>query len=290
MLSLDVITSKTVDDLEMGVWNDGTAFMSGRALSLFCGVAFSTLFVFAGEWSKDSNRPRDIKLNELLAAQGYFEDHIYFETMVNGTKVYAFPDKVCMAALEYYAYEAGKYCTEQAKNNFRKMARKTLRDFIYLMVGYDPAKQVPDSWGQYHDRLLLNPVPVGYFSVFKETADIVVSAIREGLAVDEHTVPDISVGLVWADFWRSNNLAKTYGDRVKFPHKFPDYFPQAKGNSKEANIYPIEALGEFRKWLHAVYLPEKFPKYIRGKAKQGALPVSSAELLIRAVEPPQLGA
>ena len=37
----------------------------------------------------------------------------------------------------------------------------------------------------------------GWWSVFSETAHVVLNAIRNGLIVDSHTIPDISVGLAW---------------------------------------------------------------------------------------------
>lgn len=284
MLSLEVITSKEVDGLELGVLGDGTAFMSGRALATLCGVAFSTLFKFVSEWTRESNKPRDIKVAELLAGHGFYDDALFFQTKINGTVTNAFPDKVCAAILEYYAFEAGTANQEIAKNNFRILVRGSIREFIYRATGYDPQKLVPEHWRHFHDRMLLNTVPGGYFSVFKETADIVVAAIREGLIVDHHTVPDGSVGIMWGKYWRANELEKEYGPREKHPHVYPDYFPQSQAEV-EANIYPLAALGEFRAWMQNEYLAKNFPNYLKSKVKQGAIPASSAALLLKAVEP-----
>jgi hypothetical protein len=53
-------------------------------------------------------------------------------------------------------------------------------------------------------------------------------------------------------------------------------------------IYPIESLGIFRTWLNSEYLPQQFPNYLQRKVKQGAIPATSAELLLRAVIPKEL--
>ncbi len=99
-------------------------------------------------------------------------------------------------------------------------------------------------------------------------------------------MPDISVGQCWAKYWKKESLAVRFGERQKFPHKYPDYMPQAMANDFiEAAIYPLTALGEFRVWLQEVYLPEQYPKYIHSKVKAGALPPSRAELLLEAVGP-----
>ena len=40
-----------------------------------------------------------------------------------------------------------------------------------------------------------------------------------------------------------------YGERVKFDHNYPSYFPQSASNPQEAWCYPEAALGEFRCWF-----------------------------------------
>jgi hypothetical protein len=52
------------------------------------------------------------------------------------------------------------------------------------------------AWRQFHDRVALvyDSVPHGYFSVFKEAADIIVTLIRSGANIGSAFVPDISIG------------------------------------------------------------------------------------------------
>jgi hypothetical protein len=189
-----------------------------------------------------------------------------------------------MAILEYYAFEATQGSNDTAVRNYRLLARYSFRAFIYNRCGYDPDKHIPDSWRNFHERVLLNDqVPIGFFSVFREIADIVVHMIQSGCPLDDHTVPDGSVGVVWSSYWVDYELEARYGPRQKHPHNYPDWFPQAVANPIQAWVYPVEALGHFRIWLYEQYIPKNFPKYLEGKVKKGVFLPSRAELLLGAV-------
>jgi hypothetical protein len=283
-------TYKKVDEIEMGVLLDGTPFLAGRSLSRLCGVSPSSIFDWGERVPDRGDRLKGGKMAKLLAAQGFKGDRLFakipFDDQVD---INAYSDAVCMSFLEYYAFEAGNNCTEEAITNYRVLARKSLKDFIYRSVGYDPSDTVPVIWRQYHDRLLLNPVPFGYFSVFKETSDIVIASIREGLIVDDHTVPDISLGRTWSGYWKTNDFDAVYSLRTKYPHVYPEYFPQARANDViDAFVYPVDALGEFRRWVQLEYLPKKYPTYLKKKVKDGAIPASRVELLLKSLETPIL--
>ncbi|MCL5801368.1 MAG: hypothetical protein M1283_02350, partial [Gammaproteobacteria bacterium] len=84
----------------------------------------------------------------------------------------------------------------------------------------------------------------------------------------------------WGTHWEKQKLSQKYGSREKFPHRYPDYFPQADADI-EAWIYPMDALGEFRMWVQDEYLPHKLPAYIGRKVKAGALPASRAEIMLQ---------
>lgn len=285
----EVIKASNVDGAEMGVLEDGTPFLTARGLALFCGVSSTAILGWGENVPKEGDNFRAGKMAELLAANGFKGDNFFDKVIYDGNEANAYYDTVCMAFLEYYAFEAGKRSTEEAKNNYRVLARKTLKDFIYRMTGYDPRDIVPFEWRHFHDRMILNPVPVGYFSVFREIADIIVSAIQEGLVMDSRTVPDISVGKIWSKYWTANKLSETYGERTKYPHEYPPYFPQARANENiEAYIYPVDALGEFRKWFQVEYLSVKFSNYLKRKVKEELIPATSADLLLKAVQPIEL--
>jgi hypothetical protein len=291
--SLEVIKSVDVSGsvIELGVLRGGIPFLSGRGLAKACGISNSTL-VNWGEFTPqigESNRAG--KMANLLAFYGYEGDKFFFR-VPNGIMfgedsiVCAYPAQVCMAFLDYYCFEVNK---EEARNSFRVLGGRQLPSFIYEATGYDPHRPNLPSWQHFHDRLLLNRVPSGYFSVFQETASVVLNAIRSGLIFDEHTVPDISMGKIWAKYWTDNGLAERYGNRVPHLHIYPEYFPQSLANgSIKAHIYPCVALGEFRQWLDFEYIPKKFPSYLKSKVKQGVISSGQVMGLLQAVRPLEL--
>lgn len=271
---------KEIDGLEMGVLSDGTAYLSSRGLAQLCGVAPSAI-INQGAWWKEGKR--DGKLARMLASAGIEKDSLYVEVKGKpGRPTYAYPDDICTVILEYYAFEADRPSIA-ARENFRKLARTSLKLMIYGATGYDPGSLIPERWRQYHDRLSLNSCPKGHFSVFQEMSTLVLSAIRAGLTVDAGTIPDISVGRAWSDHWEANELDKKYGPRNQHPHTYPPYFPQSEAGPQLAYIYPVEALGEFRIWNENTYLPQKFPRYLESKVKRGQLPASTKDLILDAI-------
>jgi hypothetical protein len=286
-LSLEVVTSKEINGVEMGVFRNGTAFLTERGLAKASGVDRKAIANQAKNYASyrcgEGIAP---KIAKILERQGFEGGELFARIEHKGQLVNAYPDVVCVAVLAYYSSEAGKACTQEAKDSFLILASQGLRKYIYDQTGYDPQRQILESWKHYHDRLLLNPMPSGYFSVFAETAQLVLASINEGLIVDSHTVPDVSVGQIWSKFWVSQELKALHGERTRHPHLYPDYFPQAQANGDiQAYIYPLKALGEFREWLQKVYLPQKFPTYLKGKAKNGVISASQMQALLKAVEP-----
>lgn len=288
---LDLFTVKEVevDGIQMGVLSDGTPYLTLRGLAKMCGVDMAALSRLASDWEEEQYRPRGIKIRELLSAQGQSLDKLYILTRSKGVETHAYTDTVCMAILEYYAFEATQANNETAIRNYRLLARYSFRSFIYNRCGYDPDKHIPDAWKNFHERVLLNDqVPVGYFSVFREIADLVVHMIQKGCPLDDHTVPDVSIGQIWGSHWMASGFEETYGARLKHPHYYPGWFPQSAVNPVDVWIYPAAALGEFRVWVYKNYIPNNFPKYIQGKVKKGLFLPSRAELLIDAVTKPLL--
>jgi hypothetical protein len=285
-LSLGVLKEIEVDGVAMGVLTDGTPYLTGRGLARMCGIDNSAITRIQSGWNLPELRPREAKIKENLRQQGIVLDQPYIKIEIGGTTTYAYPDTVCMAVLEYYAFEgAAPEARDHALKNYRLLARRSFRDFIYTQVGYSPTVEIPAVWQQFHDRvsLMFDSVPAGYFSVFKEIADIIVTLIRSGARIGKEFIPDISVGQHWGTYWRDNGCEERLGARRRYNHNYPDYFPQSASNPQPAYCYPDAALGEFRKWVREVYLPEKLPAYLGSKTKQGALPPSVAEMAQRAV-------
>lgn len=275
------IAEMEVDGVQMGVLSDGTPYLTLRGLARMCGISHTSLLPLAINWAEEKQKPRGRKIQELLIAQGYAAEFLYLKTRGQNGETHAYTDAACMAILEYYAFEATQGSSEVALRNYRLLARDSFRTFIYKKCAYDPSKRLSDSWKNFHERLLLNEqLPSGYFSVFKEIADLVLRMIQQGCKLDHHTVPDLSVGGLWSKYWLAQAFDSLYGERIKHPHFFPEWFPQSAMNPVEAWLYPNEALAAFRKWLDEIYLPEKFPAYVETKVKSGAfLPRQATTLL-----------
>jgi hypothetical protein len=289
-LDLFSVTEIEADGIQMGVLNDGTPYLTARGLAKICGTHNSTILDLANNWDKEKWKPRGKRIFELLVAQGHPADKLFVTTKIKNQESHAYSDAVSMAFLEYYAFEAGENRTEAALRNYRFLARYSIRNYIYNRCGYDPSKLIPESWRNFHERVLLNDqIPFGFFSVFREVADLMIHMIQNGCNVDSHSVPDGSIGIHWGKNWTNNGLESQYGQRHKHPHVFPEWYPQSQANPIEAWIYPVEALGEFRKWLYSTYVNEKFPNYLQNKVKQGIFPPSSAELMIESVKRKEIG-
>jgi hypothetical protein len=270
-LELKVAIAKEVNGLEMGVLSDGRSYLSARTLAKLCGVVPSAVITQAANWKAGR---RDGRLAQMLREAGIEELYAPISD-----QLHAYHEDACMVFVEYYAFEAREQ-NAQALNTFRKLGRAGLRVFVYAQLGYDPANRVPLKWQQFHDRMTLHSVPIGYFSIFKEISDFVVAAINADLPVDDHTIPDISVGMTWGKHWEDSGFDELYGPRLYHDHNYPDYFPQAASNPQPIRIYPVAALPEFRIWMQRTYVREKFPKYLESKVKKHVLPASSAEMLL----------
>lgn len=278
-----------VDGIQMGVLNDGTPYLTLRGLARLCGIDHTSILPLTNNWLDEREKPRGKKIQELLSAQGYGAPFLAFKTEGKFGDTHAYVDTVCMAVLEYYAFESTQGSAEIARRNYRLMARDSLRKYIYKSCDYDPSKGLLDSWRNFHERVLLNDqLPAGYFSVFKEAADLVIKMIQEGIVLDDHTVPDGSIGSCWSRYWDENNFNEKYGERTKHPHFFPDWFPQAIANPVSAWVYPDEALGAYRRWMREVYSIKNLPSYVHSKVKTGIFLPLQAKQLLQAVAPTPL--
>jgi hypothetical protein len=268
VLDIGVEIQRDVNGIEMGVLENGLPFLTQRGLAKITGTARSVIFDITQDWEQRYSEPvlgkdRNSFLREYLARNGYDEPKLYIETKKDGSIHYAYPDVVCMAILEYYAFEA-KTPNPLALESFRRLATYGLQRFIYESLGYVP----PDKWRYHHDRvsILQNVAPDGYFIIFHEVTGLIVDLINADLIVDHRTIPDISVGQCWGAHWNDSQFDGLYGRRVKFQHNYPLYYPQAASNPQLPWAYANEALPEFRRWFRQEYLPTRFPKYILSKA------------------------
>jgi hypothetical protein len=266
-LDLGIEVERVVGGIEMGVLENGIPYLTQRGLAEMTGAARRSIQEITEEWQEaqatDVWRGRMVFFREYLTKTGFDEPRLFIEIAKDGSPHYAYPDMVCMAMVEYFAFEAQR-TNETAIANFRNLARYGLQKFIYDALGYIPE----DPWKLFNARvsLLKDSVPVGYFSVFKESTGLVVDLINAGLPVNQHTIPDGSVGGTWGRYWTAENLAARYGDRIEYPHYYPVEYPQSASNPQKAWAYPNEAWAEFQHWFRTVYLPTKYPVYILKKA------------------------
>ena len=286
-LDLKIAAEREVDGIGMGVLSDGTPFLTLRGLSRLCGVDHTSIVRMTAAWMESPLKPREHRIRELIREQGADDNIAFIAVAKNGTIYHAIPSVVCMAVLEYYAFEARSENHEHALRSFRTLARKGFADFVYAQVGYNPTGAPDVAWLQFQDRVSLtyHTVPDGYFSVFKELADLFVTLIRGGANVGISFVPDISVGQHWSKFWASENLDVIYGERRKYDHNYPQYFPQSASNPQPSYCYPDDALGEFRKWIKQEYISKKMPGYLLQKTKQGMISGPTAQKAISAFTP-----
>ena len=290
-LNLEIAIEVEIDGVGMGVFGDRAPFLTLRGLARMCGIDHTTLVKLTSEWGDDSTKTREMKIRSLIKAQG-FDDTVFFHAIKkNGTIHHAIPAHVCMATLEYYAFE-GASTTVQALKSFRTLAKKGFSDFVYAQVGYNPKGTVSLAWQQFHDRVSLaaNAVPAGYFSVYQEIAGMIVPMINAGIDVGPNIVPDISVGIRWSKYWSAESLDVLHGDRITFEQDYPLYFPQAASNPHSPYCYPDDALGDFRKWFRETYLESHLPEYLQTQSKIGKIKPAIATKAIEAFKAKSLSA
>lgn len=235
VLDLGVKQEGVFNDIEMGVLENGIPYLTQNGLARICGVNRTNIADIATEYAQCFasgvfTRGRMEFISTYLQQAGYREPVLFIPIMRNGSVHYAFPDIVCMALLEFYAFESQTASNATAQQYYRELARVGLRDYIYGALHYQPE----DPWRHYHDRVSLiqstGAVPDGYFIVFNEIAGLMVDLITAGLVVNMYTVPDISVGSCWAKHWSARGLSEKFGERVKCAHHYPDDFNQAASN------------------------------------------------------------
>lgn len=143
-----------------------------------------------------------------------------------------------------------------------------------------------NAWQQFEDRvsLVYDSVPDGYFCVFKEVAPLYATLLAGNAHPGTRMILDISVGSHWAKHWDRAGLAMLTGDRIKYPHAYPSYFPQSYSNPQEAWCYPDAALVEFRRWMREVYQAQKLEPYLNDQVRQGRLASTEAANTMAALQ------
>lgn len=180
----------------MGVLENGIPYLTQRGLSEMSGAARSTIQELSQEWEEAHRsgvfpRGRITFFRDHLARNGFNEPRLFMEIVKDSSPHYAYPDVVCTAIIEYFAFEAQRI-NDTAVRSFRNLATFGLQSFIYKALGYSK----PDKWKYHHDRvsILQGAAPDDHFIIFNEVSGMVVDLINADLVVNDKTVPDISVG------------------------------------------------------------------------------------------------
>jgi hypothetical protein len=284
VLDLQIDRQAEIDGIGMGVLSDGTPFLNQRGLARLCGVQNAHIGTISTEWGNEE-KPRIAAIRAILAKRRIALKSPHIKVYHGTRQMLAYPEPVCMAVLEYYAFDAGPNIQPEAQQRFRWLAGRSLRDIIYTQLGYKPRSEIAEVWQQFHDRvsLVYDSVPRGYFCIFKEIADVMVTLINAGAPVGNSFIPDISVGQAWSRHWNENELHFKFGDRRKYEHHYPDYFPQAASNPQTPFCYPDAALGEFRRWMHETYLPSGLPVYLEKKVQSGEIDPRVSKIALTAI-------
>lgn len=267
VLDLGIEVERVVGGIEMGVLENGIPYLTQRGLAEMTGAARRSIQELTEEWQEaqttDVWRGRMQFFRDYLTKAGFDEPRLFMEITKDGSPHYAYPDMVCMAMVEYFAFEAQR-TNETALTNFRNLARYGLQKFIYDALGYS----LPDKWKYHHDRVSLvqSAAPDGYFIIFNEVSGMIVDLINADLPVNDKTIPDNSVGRCWGDHWTASGFDTVHGARIQYDHNYPPYYPQSAKNPLPAKAYPNAALPEFRRWFRHDYLVTRFPRYILTKA------------------------
>jgi hypothetical protein len=289
MLALADVDGVRVDPFGMGVLSDGTPFLTQRGLSVLCGVENAHIGTISSQWRELVPKPRINKIRDILLRDGHQLSDAHVEVRVGGRTLYAYREEISLAVIEYYAFDAGQFCQEEAKDNYRILARKGFRDAIYESVGYKPTRDIDDQWRAFHDRMSLvyQSAPDGFFSIFRESAEITVTLGQNGIYSNESIVPDISIGQCWGRYWNENKLESSFGARLEYKHYYPGYFPQAVSNPQTPWCYPEAALGVFKKWLREDYIRGgKFRAYLGGQIQKKQITGNAAQKALEAYNLP----
>ena len=170
ILNVGIQVEKSIDGVEMGILKNEMPYLTQGGLARITDTSQSTISDLTKEWEEKYSDPvigkgRNGFLKKYLFNYGYQDNSLFMSININGSIHYAYPEIVCMAVLEYYAFEALNHSPVAIKN-YRGLARFGLQNFIYKALKYTPA----DKWKYYNDRvsILKDSVPLGYFSVFRE--------------------------------------------------------------------------------------------------------------------------
>jgi hypothetical protein len=116
----------------MGVLSDGTPFLTQRGLARLCGVGNAQIGTISTEWNESPQKPRMRRIRAILSNNGVSLEASHVRLERGSRAIFAYPETLCLAVLEYYAFHAGSNCRDDA-----------LQSFIYTQVGYQAEEVGP---------------------------------------------------------------------------------------------------------------------------------------------------
>ena len=123
--------------------------------------------------------------------------------------------------------------------------------------------QLPNFITRYKDNY--HKLPNNYFSVISEMyARLYIELEKVGYSIPDkgadgtQMMPDISVGRGFASFLRHNS-SEFFNTHRTYTHTFPD------GREVEANMYHIDALPIFIKYINESWIPERAEAYFKSR-------------------------
>ena len=154
VLDLGIEKDAEINGIGMGVLSDGTPYLNQRGLAALCGVQNAHIGTISSQWNEAEPKPRIQAIKGILSKIGLEAAAAHIEVPHNGVVHYCYPAEICLAILEYYAFDAGTNCQPEARDNFRILAGTKLREMIYSQVGYDPTGR--SRFDKWHERIAMN--------------------------------------------------------------------------------------------------------------------------------------
>ena len=129
----------------------------------------------------------------------------------------------------------------------------------WLSTGRAPQAGQPAALPYHIERHMLNAakIPPSHFSILQETTFTLTAPLEmRGHTIPSNVVPDISQGILFCKYAREH-LGVDTDQLPQYEHEYPD------GRKVWANLYPVELLGEFRKWVNEQWLLTRAQAYFK---------------------------
>lgn len=185
---------------ELRIESNGTAYCSIRGAARLIDIDESVLRYQLNLTNKTAGKNLP-KLAESIVEQEF--------DMREFTQI-GIPDLALAEIVYYYAHEAGKSCTKQAKLADKAFRALGIRAWIHEELGWrmtppSQESQIPPKLNQYLKRIdmahdVLKQVPKGYFCIYEKSQFLMKQLIDDGYAIGEFDLVDGSLGKCWANY------------------------------------------------------------------------------------------